>query len=122
MADILLIDDDENIHQIIPLFLKAAGHSVHSALTAEAGLDHLSRHRPDLILLDMAMPVTDGGQFLEALQALHGTQDIPVLVLTVHDLKDLKPFLEGRRCVEYLRKPVSRKTLEESVNTILAGV
>lgn len=121
MAKILLVDDDENIHQIIPLFLEAAGHEVHCATSAPAGLELLSNERPDLILLDMAMPGMDGREFLETLKTQDNMTDIAVLVFTVHDLDELAPSRLDLNKVGYLRKPVNMKTLQASVDQALKG-
>lgn len=117
MAEILLIDDDHNMHQIVALFLEEAGHAVHSATTGPAGLELASLNRPDLILLDMAMPGMAGNEVLRELKAKANTANIPVMVFTVHDREDLDIDHDG--VTGYLKKPVNMFTLQAGVNLAL---
>ncbi|MCR4378697.1 MAG: response regulator [Rhodospirillales bacterium] len=119
MAKILLIDDDQNMHQIIPLFLEDANHEVLSATSALAGLEMASTNRPDLIILDMAMPGMDGGEFLKKLKAQTHTADIPVIIYTVHDLDELNSVVAEFKPAGYLRKPVNMQSLQKSVDKAL---
>ena len=119
MAKILLIDDDQNMHQIIPLFLEDANHEVLSATSAPAGLEMASSNRPDLIILDMAMPGMDGGEFLKVLKAQAHTANIPVIIYTVHDLDELDTIMAEFQPAGYLRKPVNMEFLRESVDQAL---
>lgn len=119
MAKILLIDDDQNMHQIIPLFLEDANHEVLSATSAPAGLEMASTDRPDLIILDMAMPSMDGGEFLKKLKTQAHTADIPVIIYTVHDLDELDSVVAEFKPAGYLRKPVNMQFLQESVDRAL---
>jgi two-component system response regulator GlrR len=119
MADILLIDDDPSIHQIVSLFLEDVGHHVHAAITGLAGLKLAEQTRPDLILLDIAMPGMDGMAILRALRTTARTADIPVMIFTVHDREDFDLALRGQENVGYLKKPVNMRALQASVNQAL---
>jgi len=119
MAKILLIDDDQNMHQIVPLFLEDANHEVLSATSALVGLEMASTDRPDLIILDMAMPGMDGGEFLKKLKAQTHTADIPVIIYTVHDLDELNSIVSQFKPAGYLRKPVDMQSLQKSVDKAL---
>lgn len=119
MAKILLIDDDRNMHQIVDHFLKPSGHRVHSAASGLAGLQLAELDRPDLILLDMAMPGMDGAEILRTLKAKHETADIPVMAFTLYDRDELPVGLDQYGLAGYLKKPVDMHTLEASVNLAL---
>jgi CheY-like chemotaxis protein len=119
MAKILLIDDDQNMHQIVPLFLNDAGHDVLSATSAPTGLEMASAERPDLIILDMAMPGMDGSEFLKVLKTQPHTADIPVIIYTVHDLDELHSIVTEFKPAGYLRKPVNMRSLQEGVDKAL---
>lgn len=119
MANILLIDDDPSIHQIVALFLEEAGHHVHSAIHGQTGLKLAEQNLPDLILLDIAMPGMDGTTILRALRSVERTADIPVLIFTAHDREDFVISLQDQHSIGYLKKPVSMRTLQASVNQAL---
>ena len=120
MATILLIDDDENIHKIISLFLEADGHDVISALDAPLGIAMAESERPDLIMLDLAMPGMDGTEAYRLLKANPETAKIPVIIFTVHDPADLPEDIRNLGCAGYLSKPVNRDVLRNSINDVLS--
>lgn len=78
---ILIIDDDNDFREIISIYLHDAGYAVLTAINGEDAKEQLALTTPDLIVLDMIMPVLDGMAFLHWLQQT-GKQDIPVLALT----------------------------------------
>ena len=78
---ILIIDDDQDFREIIAIYLKEAGYAVFTASNGEEAKEELALISPDMIILDMIMPVLDGMAFLHWLQQT-GKQDIPVLALT----------------------------------------
>ncbi|HEY9164386.1 MAG TPA: response regulator [Magnetovibrio sp.] len=121
MAEVLLIDDDINIHQIVSLFLEEVGYPVHSATSGKAGLILAEQTFPDLILLDIAMPGMDGISVLRALRANPTTADIPVLIFTVHDKEDVATEIAKYSRVGYLMKPVDMYTLQTNVSTVLSS-
>lgn len=120
MAKILLIDDDENIHEIISLFLEADDHNVISALDAPRGIAMAESERPDLIMLDLAMPGMDGTEAYRILKSDPKTAEIPVMIFTVHDPDDLPADICNLGCAGYLNKPVNRDMLRNSINDALA--
>ncbi|MBK9517008.1 MAG: response regulator [Anaeromyxobacter sp.] len=79
---ILIVDDDSGIRDTLADCLEGEGYDVAGARNGAEGLEHLSVHRPDLILLDLLMPVMNGHQFLARLRADATTRDIPVLLMT----------------------------------------
>lgn len=122
MADILLIDDDHNMHQIVTLFLEHAGHDVHSALNGEAGLKLASLDRPDLILLDLAMPGMNGFEVLSQLKAHAATAQVPVILFSVHDPDEWPAIPNESELAGFLKKPVDMHTLQAGVEQALKNI
>ena len=120
MANILLIDDDQNIHEIVSLFLGADGHAVFSALDGPRGIELAGSEIPDLIMLDLAMPGMDGAEVYRILKADPATAQIPVLIFTVHEPADLPTEITSLVCAGYLHKPVNSERLRNSINAALA--
>ena len=88
-ARILIIEDNEDNLELIRLLLERDGFEVLAAYDGVEGLRVTRQDRPDLILLDLAMPEMDGWAVLETLKADPKTQRIPVVVVTAHAmLKD----------------------------------
>jgi CheY-like chemotaxis protein len=82
-AVVLLIDDEEAIRQTLSLALEFEGCQVFTASDGREGIEMLQRiPRPDLILLDLMMPVLDGWGFMEELQKKPEYSDIPVAIIT----------------------------------------
>ena len=69
---ILLVDDDESIRQVVSLFLTDEGYAIAQAGNGQAALDLLDEFRPDIILLDLRMPVMNGWEFMRTYRQLPG--------------------------------------------------
>ena len=81
-ATVLIVDDDPVIAMMYTLGLERAGYSVLVAKNGQAGLDMALKARPDLILLDIRMPILDGIEVLARLAADSSTREIPVVMLS----------------------------------------
>ena len=79
---ILIVDDDPSVAETFSRMLKLEGFSVATALSAEAGLEAATHSRPDAIILDMRMPITNGLQFLRLVRAIPHLADVPVAIVT----------------------------------------
>jgi len=82
MAKILIIEDDPFIRNVYDKILTKDNHRVVTAKDGQEGLDAAERHNPDLIILDMMMPVLDGIQFLEAYDIKEKHPTVKVIVLS----------------------------------------
>jgi DNA-binding response OmpR family regulator len=116
---ILVIDDEPQVTEIIEAFLKNAGHTVHVANQAVEGLELARKVKPDIILLDIMMPGTDGYGICNELKADSATANIPVVFLTGKDRADDqgRSFKVGGDM--FIKKPFSCERLLEIVNIIL---
>ena len=133
---ILVADDNQSVVMILERVLKHEGYAV---ITAGDGLEALEKafaHRPDVILLDIVMPILDGYEVCRRLHAHADTTKIPVVFLTVKgqvnalpsDLKD-RQILEGRiqerldgfdaGAIDFLCKPIIAKDVIARVNKIV---
>ncbi len=119
MATILIAEDAEPVREFIEAGLRGAGHSVLLARDGAEVLTHLAGPTPDLILLDLHMPVLDGLEVLRRLRAASAWPDVPVLFLTASDL--IEDMVEARRLGArgYLVKPLRLSALVERVGRVL---
>ena len=96
-STVLLVEDDEDARDVMVRTLDKANWTVIEAGNGREALDQLGKSRPELILLDLMMPVMDGFDFLLEMRAHPEWQDIPVIVLTAQDLTDEdRRILHGR--------------------------
>lgn len=119
MADILLIDDDENIHEIVSLFLENDGHTVTCVASGQEGLARADASPPELIILDVAMPVMDGIETYNALKANPNIADIPVMILSVHHRNEIGREIREQGRVAYVEKPIQMQDLLARVHELL---
>ncbi|HEX5409898.1 MAG TPA: response regulator [Gemmatimonadaceae bacterium] len=102
---VLVIDDSEQARELIRRFLVGEGFSVLEAADGESGLALARQHRPDAITLDVLMPGMDGWAILAALKAEPEVADIPVIMLTMLDDRNLGLALGAS---DFMTKPIDR--------------
>ncbi|MBW3619829.1 MAG: response regulator, partial [Actinobacteria bacterium] len=112
---ILVVEDEADLAHLVEVNLDLAGHRVSIARDGAEGLTRARQEHPDLILLDVMMPVLDGWQVLRSLKEDDGLQDIPVVMLTaLSEERDLiRGHLQG--AVRYLTKPFEMRMLLQTV-------
>lgn len=111
MAKIVLVEDEAQIARIVQIKLTNKGHEVLPAADGGAGLTLIRQEQPDLILLDVMMPVMDGYSVLGALRADPELAKIPVIMLSAKGQeRDILQGLQGG-AVDYVVKPFSPSEL-----------
>lgn len=114
------MEDDPTSVKLLNFRLKSLGHEVLCATNGREALETAAREKPDLILLDVMMPVMDGFQVLRKLKSQEETKNIPVIMLTAKvQEKDVVVGLETG-AVDYITKPFSFAELIARVNRALA--
>ncbi len=117
---VLIIDDEEDIRRIARLSLVKVGHMhVVDAANAEDGLRRARDEQPDVVLLDVMMPGTDGPATLAALRQEPRTCDIPVVFLTAKALSSEVERLKALGAAGVLTKPFDPMTLPQQLLTAL---
>jgi DNA-binding response OmpR family regulator len=103
--DVLVIDDEPALTELVAANLSAAGHAVRTAPDGRAGLAAIAERRPDVVVLDVMMPVLDGWGVLEALAERPETAGLPIVMLTAlsSERDVIRAHLTG--AVQYLSKP-----------------
>ena len=115
---ILIVEDDFDLAQVLAEVLEAEGFRTGTAANGSEALDYLQGNHPDLILLDMMMPVMDGWKFREEQQKLPALASIPVLTLTADG--DARGKAASIQAAGYLAKPVRIDSLLDEVGRICA--
>ena len=120
MARILVADDDPLSIKLLNFRLRSVGHEVIFAVNGGEALEIATREKPDLVLLDIMMPVMNGFQVLRKLKSQEETKNIPVIMLTAKvQEKDIVVGLEAG-AADYVTKPFSFAELIARVNRALA--
>lgn len=120
MARILLVEDNEMNRDMLSRRLARSGHIVTCAMDGQEGLELAQRERPDLILMDMSLPVLDGWEATRRLKADPGLQDIPVIALTAHAMATDEQRAREAGCDDFDTKPVELSRLLEKIRALLA--
>ena len=118
-SNILIVDDDSRGRETLEAVLTGLGHNLHFSDNGLDALKQASILQPDLILLDVMMPVMDGFEVCRRLRADHLLADVPVVMTTALD--DKASRLEGIEAGadDFITKPIDRMEIRARVNTII---
>jgi two-component system, cell cycle response regulator DivK len=105
MATLVLVDDHDSQREIYEQALSTAGFVVHQAASGEQANELTHRLRPDVVVLDLAMPKLDGCEVCRRLKAHPATRGIPIIVVTAHIAPGIRESAERAGCDAYLTKP-----------------
>ncbi len=117
---ILIIDDEPELVKAVEVRLKASGYEVEVAYDGKAGIDKAKEVRPDLILLDFVMPMMDGYEVARELMADIKIKQIPIIVLTASQQRDLKTKFRELGINAFILKPFETSDLLDVVNKYLS--
>ena len=121
MSKILLVEDNEMNRDMLSRRLERKGFDVVMAVDGQAGVEMASTENPDLILMDLSLPVIDGWEATRRIKADAATQQIPVIALTAHAMAgDEKKALEAG-CDDYDTKPIDFKRLLGKIDNFLGA-
>ena len=119
MARILLVEDQEMNRDMLSRRLKKRGYEVSIAGDGAEGVDKARSESPDLILMDMSLPVMDGWEATRTLKADEATRSIPVVALTAHAMSTDREKALAAGCDAYETKPVELPRLIETMEKLL---
>ena len=120
MSRILLVEDHEEIWDFLSRRLKRRGYEVDVATDGQQGLDRARATLPDIVLLDMNLPVMDGWTVAGHLKADPALRPIPVIALTAHAMTSDKEKALAAGCDDYHPKPVDFPQLLIQIEAALA--
>ncbi|HXE29583.1 MAG TPA: response regulator [Stellaceae bacterium] len=121
MAKILLVEDNEMNRDMLSRRLERKGFQVVMAADGQQGVDMAVSEVPDLILMDMDLPIIDGWEATRRVKAGEGTRAIPVIALTAHAMVGDRDKAMAAGCDDYDTKPVDFPRLLGKIETLLNG-
>jgi CheY-like chemotaxis protein len=119
MSKLLLVEDDEFSRDMLARRLERQGFEMVVAADGREGLQAARQHRPDLIVMDLDMPVMDGHSAIRALKSDPRTFKIPVIVLSAHSSPEDVHQALASGCRSFETKPIVLKRLLERIGEIL---
>lgn len=121
MPKILLVEDNEMNRDMLSRRLLRQGYAVVLALDGQNGVELAQTEAPDLVLMDMSLPVLDGWEATRRLKADAATQHIPVIALTAHAMSSDRERALEAGCDDYDTKPIELPRLLGKIETLLRG-
>lgn len=119
MPRVLIVEDDPLIARIVEIKLENRGYQVIRASDGQEGLEAIRQHKPDVVLLDVMMPVMDGYQVLRILRGEAEFTSLPVIMLTAKGQE--RDIMSGLKegATDYIVKPFSPSEVVERVEKVL---
>lgn len=121
MSKILLVEDNEMNRDMLSRRLERKGFEVVIAVDGKAGVEMASTTSPDIILMDLSLPVMDGWEATRQIKADPATQGIPVIALTAHAMSGDEVKAREAGCDDYDTKPVNLNRLLEKIGNLLGN-
>jgi CheY-like chemotaxis protein len=119
MSKILLVEDNETNRDMLSRRLERRGYQVIIALDGEQAVVMARSETPDLILMDMSLPVLDGWEATRQLKAASETRTVPIIALTAHAMQGDREKAIEAGCDDYDTKPVEFQRLLAKIEAIL---
>jgi CheY-like chemotaxis protein len=119
MKTILVADDFEDSRSMLRLWLERRGYRVLEAEDGAAACDAALAHRPDLILVDIAMPVRSGLSAAHRIRKDPNTAGIPVVAVTAYSSADFREDAERAGCAGFLTKPIDLDQMDALLKRLL---
>jgi len=121
MSKILVVEDNEMNRDMLTRRLERKGFEVVIAIDGKAGIDMAASSNPDIILMDLSLPVIDGWEATRQIKANPATQSIPVIALTAHAMAGDEQKALKAGCDNYDTKPIDLKRLLGKIDNLLGA-
>ena len=119
MSKILLVEDNEMNRDMLSRRLERKEYEVVIAVDGQAGVNMATSASPDLILMDLSLPVIDGWEATRRIKADSATQSIPIIALTAHAMAGDEQKALQAGCDDYDTKPIDLKRLLDKIENLL---
>lgn len=121
LPTILLVEDTEDNRQMMKKLLEMSGYLVLEAINGEEAVQTTSAEKPELILMDLSLPVIDGLAATRLIRNLPNGKDLPIIAVSAHDTADFHADALAAGCDAYITKPINYPELEEIVERLMAA-
>ncbi len=118
-ATILLVEDTEDNRFMMRRLLEMSGYEVVEATNGEEAVRLAQSERPQLILMDLSLPVLDGLAATRAIRKINGLERTPIVAVSAHDTSDFQSEALAAGCNSYITKPIDFNDLETLITRLL---
>ena len=118
---VLLVEDTEDNRFMMRRLLEMSGYRVVEATNGEEAVRLAQSERPDLILMDLSLPVIDGLAATRAIRKLDGLGKVPIVAVSAHDTSDFQADALEAGCDSYITKPIDFSQLELLISRLLGN-
>ena len=120
MARLLLVEDNEMNRDMLTRRLKRKGFKIDTAGDGEQALLMIEESIPDLVLMDMNLPIKNGWMTCQEIRSNSSTKKLPIIALTAHAMAEDKKKALDAGCNDYTTKPIDFPLLLEKIDALLA--
>jgi CheY-like chemotaxis protein len=117
---VLVVEDDEDARYMMRIELERLGYLVSEAEDGQKAVEAAGRELPDIILMDLSLPVMDGIAATEKIRATDGLTTVPVIAVTAHQETDFREGAKAAGFNAYVTKPIEISWLDELIKGLLA--
>lgn len=121
MSKILVVEDSPMIQEILVERLRFRNYEVVAADDGQAGIEVAQREKPDLILMDISLPIMDGWEATAKIRQMDSIKHIPIIALTAHALVEDRNKSLAIGCDDFETKPINFSQLVDKINKYLDG-
>ncbi len=115
MKKVLVVEDNEQNLYLMRSILKKMGHQVIEARDGDAGVKSAIREKPDLIVMDIQLPVLDGYEATRKIRATEVTKDTPIIAVTSYAMVGDKEKSLAAGCTAYVEKPIDPQSVMKEI-------
>lgn len=117
---ILIVEDSDDVRYFMRLALEHSGYLIVEAENGEMAVEIAQRERPDIILMDLSLPIMDGMKATEKIRASEGLDGVPIIAVTAHQETDFRAGAKAAGFDAYVTKPIDIDFLGELIERLLA--
>ena len=121
VISVLLVEDTEDNRQMMKRLLEMSGYRVLEAVNGKEAVELASRELPQVILMDLSLPLIDGLAATRHIRSLPGLNKIPIIAVSAHDTADFHSEALAAGCDAYITKPIDYPELEDIVERLLSS-
>lgn len=118
---VLVVEDFEDNRFLMRRLLEMSGFGVLEATNGEEAVSIAKQERPDLVLMDLSLPLLDGLAATRRIRKCDDLKQIPIIAVSAHDTSDFHTEAMAAGCNDYVTKPIDFDQLEQVINKLLAG-
>ena len=119
VVTVLLVEDTEDNRMMMRKLLEMSGYNVAEATNGEEAVNAALEERPNVILMYLSLPLTDGLAATRRIRSLPGLRSVPIIAVSAHDTADFHADALAAGCNAYITKPINYPELEEIIDRLL---